>query len=264
MCKYQTQHPLFLTLNQSFSCTAENVKLKQHLSLLKEEYTKLQEKYRDIETKYNALAANTANEDENFASRLLALTKRLYETKVYSDIKVVLAKNVVCAHKFILTARSDLWSESVLRDTEQLDWKDLDEEVAETIIAWLYLDKIIYESDDLTLKVIRKAFEFRLNGLVEVCERLLINEVQVRNCVKFYSVAEEINANNLRDYCSNLICTHWEDLNTSDFEHMSAPLLYKMLKGKTQLPLHTAVRLQRDDVVYLCLLENASRVSYLN
>lgn len=240
---------------------AENAKLQQHLALLKEEYTKLQEKYRDIETKYNALAANSSNEEENFASRLLVLVRRLYETKLYSDIRIDLGKCEISAHKFVLSARSDLWSESVLRDKEVLDWSDIDEEIAETIIVWIYLDKVNLKTNELTLKIIRKAFEFRLIGLVEICERFLINEVTVKNCVKFYSVAEEINASNLRDYCSNLICTHWDDLNASDFEHMSAPLLYKMLKDKTQLPLHSAVRLQRDDVVYLCLLENASRVS---
>lgn len=58
-----------------------------------------------------------------------------------------------------------------------------------------------------------------------------------------------------------LISTHWDDLNASDFEHMSGPLLYQMLKSKTQLPLHSAVRLQREDVVFLCLVENSSRVS---
>lgn len=235
--------------------------MQRHLALLKEEYTKLHEKYVDAETKYSALAAQGCTEGGSFAARLLLLVKTLYQTKAYSDVTIVLAKCEVSAHKFVLSARSELWGEGVLRDKSVLDWGDVDEEVAENVIVWMYLDKIDLRSEEVALKIIRKAFEFRLCGLVEICERFLINEVTVRNCVKFYSVAEEINANNLRDYCSDLICMHWDDLNTSDFEHMSAPLLYKMLKDKTQLPLHSAVRLQRDDVVYLCLLENASRVS---
>lgn len=232
------------------------------MSLLKEEYTKLQDKYRNIEGKYNALIANTTDNEDNFAVRLLKIIANLYDSAVYSDIKIILEDDsVIHAHKLVLSARSDLWCDAVLEHKNELNWKDIEREVATNILQWLYTDRITLETDELTLKIIRKAFELKLYGLVEICERFLINCVSVRSCVKFYSVAEEINANNLREYCSGLISAHWDDLNTSDFEHMSGALLYKMLKNKTQLPLHTAVRLQRDDVVYLCLLENASRVS---
>lgn len=242
---------------------AEITKLQQHLSLLKEEYTRLQDKYRDVEGKYNALAASSGSTDmeDNFAFRLLKIIASLYDSTTYSDLIIALGDCEVHAHRFVLSARSDLWNEAVLKDKNRLDWKDIETEVGVSIIKWMYTDAIDLKSDELTVKIIRKAFEFGLNGLVELCERFLINGVNVRTCVKFYSVAEEINANRLREYCSGLISAHWDDLNTSDFEHMSGPLLYKMLKNKTQLPLHAAVRLQRDDVVYLCLLENASRVS---
>lgn len=46
-----------------------------------------------------------------------------------------------------------------------------------------------------------------------------------------------------------------------DFEHMSSALLYRMLKAKTIQPLHEAVRLLREDVVFLCLVENNATVS---
>lgn len=240
---------------------AEITKLQQHLSLLKEEYTKLQDKYRDVEGKYNALIANSTDNENNFPFRLLKIIANLYDSPIYSDIKILLEDCEVNAHKLVLSARSDIWCETVLENKNVLDWEDIERDVAKNIIRWMYTDAIDLETDELTLKIIRKAFEFKLNGLVEICERFLINGVNVRSCVKFYSVAEEINANNLREYCSGLISAHWDDLNTTDFEHMSGALLYKMLKNKTQLPLHAAVRLQRDDVVYLCLLENASRVS---
>jgi hypothetical protein len=42
---------------------------------------------------------------------------------------------------------------------------------------------------------------------------------------------------------------------------MSGALLYKMLKAKTKNPLHAAVRLRREDVVFLCLVENDGTVS---
>jgi hypothetical protein len=42
---------------------------------------------------------------------------------------------------------------------------------------------------------------------------------------------------------------------------MTAPLLFRMFKSKTGFPLHAAVRLQREDVVFLYLVENNSDVS---
>lgn len=239
----------------------EAQKLQQHLELLKQEYAKLQVRHNDIEKKYNNIAASNGFSEDSFASRVLNTINRLYDCETYSDIKIRLPNRTVHAHKIVLDSRSDLWNESNIAGKTELDWTDVEDEVGEAIIVWLYTDEVKLKTDELTMKIVRKAHEFKLDGLVRNCERVLINHVNVRNCVKFYSVAEEIEAGSLRDYCSGLISAHWDDLNSSDFEHMSGPLLYKMLKSKTQLPLHSAVRLQREDVVFLCLVENSSRVS---
>ena len=42
---------------------------------------------------------------------------------------------------------------------------------------------------------------------------------------------------------------------------MTASLLYSMLKSKTKHPLHAAVRLRREDVVFLYLIEHSQEVS---
>ncbi|KAK4878403.1 hypothetical protein RN001_010909 [Aquatica leii] len=236
-------------------------KLQQHLALLKQEYAKLQDRYNEIVGKYSVLASTTGTNDNSFASCLLKLVAGLYNSEVYSDIKIKLSDRAINAHKLVLNARSEKWNRELLLDREQLDWSEMNVDVAEAILQWIYTNKIKLNSDDVTLKVMHMAHEFKLFDLLLTCEQALISNVTVRTCVRFYSVAEEINANNLREYCSSLISTHWDDLNASDFEHMSGPLLYNMLKSKTQLPLHSAVRLQREDVVFLCLVENSSRLS---
>ncbi|CAH1099532.1 unnamed protein product, partial [Psylliodes chrysocephalus] len=242
--------------------SSEAAKLQQHLQLLKQEYSKLQIKYREIEYKYNNLvASDIKNAEDTFASRLLKLINNLYDSETYSDIKIKLKDREINAHKLILNARLNIWSDNALNNKTDLDWSDIDPEVANSIILWIYTNNLNLSSSVLTLKLIKKAHEFKLDNLVELCEQFLISVVNIRSCVKFYSVAEEIEADNLREYCSGLISTHWDDLNSTDFDHMSGPLLYKMLKNKTQLPLHSAVRLQREDVVFLCLVENSSKLS---
>lgn len=246
-----------------FAAQSEVTKLQQHLALLKQQYTKLQVHSAELEKKYNVLAASRGEINEHsFASRLVNIVGNLHDRDVYSDIVVRLKDRTVPAHRVVLNARSNEWNEDVLPGLTELDWTGLESEVGETILLWLYTDSIDFSrGDELTLKIMRTAYEFRLTGLVERCETALINSVNVRNCVKFYSVADDIEANILKEHCSSLISTHWDDLTGSDFEHMSGPLLYKMLKSKTQHPLHSAVRLLREDVVFLCLVEHNTNVS---
>ncbi|XP_030757368.1 rabankyrin-5 [Sitophilus oryzae] len=245
---------------------SEVYKLQQHLSLLKQEYSKLQTKYHNLESRYAYIAATNNDSTENdisnsFASRLVTTISKLYDSSLYSDINIKLLDKTYPAHKIVLTARSKMWDEEFLKDKEELDWSDMDPLVGHAIVLWLYKSEVNHNSDEITLLLIKQAYSFKLDSLLESCEQYLISVVNIRTCVKFYSVAEEIQATSLREYCSGLISTHWDDLNSTDFEHMSGPLLYQMLKNKAQLPLHSAVRLQREDVVFLCLVENSSRLS---
>jgi len=63
-----------------------------------------------------------------------------------------------------------------------------------------------------------------------------------------------------------LCCVSWlvfyqDDLRKEDFSTMSAQLLYKMIKSKTEYPLHKAIKVEREDVVFLYLIEMDSQVS---
>ncbi|XP_055996829.1 rabankyrin-5-like isoform X5 [Ostrea edulis] len=87
------------------------------------------------------------------------------------------------------------------------------------------------------------------------CENGLMSFVNMKNCIRFYQTAEEIQAELLKNHCSELISNHWNDFTSEDFEHMPAPLLYQMFKTKSEYPLHTAIRTRREDVVFLYLIE---------
>lgn len=41
------------------------------------------------------------------------------------------------------------------------------------------------------------------------CEKALMASVNVKNCVKFYTTADEIGAQTLKEHCSSLISAHW-------------------------------------------------------
>ncbi|GBP26999.1 Rabankyrin-5 [Eumeta japonica] len=236
----------------------EVTKLQQHLSLLKEEYSKLQAHCAEVERKYTLAAASAGDLSEtSFVARLLMTVASLYGRDTYSDIRVKLQNKHMPGHKFVLNARSDDWNEDALKDVEELDWSMLPDDIGSALLKWLYMDVVdLSRGDTFALQLMKSAAGFKLYGLVHKCEQALIASVGVRTCVKFYSAGDEIGANALKEHCSGLISAHWDDLTGDDFAHMSSPLLYRMLKSKTPQPLHGAVRLLREDVVFLCLVEN--------
>uniref|UniRef100_G3U2B7 Ankyrin repeat and FYVE domain containing 1 n=1 Tax=Loxodonta africana TaxID=9785 RepID=G3U2B7_LOXAF len=247
------------------SLTEEVAKLEKHLMLLRQEYVKLQKKLAETEKRCTLLAAQ-ANKDsssESFISRLLTIVADLYEQEQYSDLKIKVGGRHISAHKFVLAARSDSWSLSNLSSTQELDLSaDANPEVTMTMLRWIYTDELEFREDDVFLTELMKlANRFQLQLLRERCEKGVMSLVNVRNCIRFYQTAEELNASTLMNYCAEIISTTWkDDLRKEDFSSMSAQLLYKMIKSKTEFPLHKAIKVEREDVVFLYLIEMDSQL----
>lgn len=133
-----------------------------------------------------------------------------------------------------LTATPKKYAKITICPQFEIDWSDLESDIGFALLRWIYTDVIDLQHDTLALGLLRAAHRFQLPGLLGLCERALVSSVGVRSCVRFYCVAEEVGAASLLEYCSGLISTHWDDLTTQDFEHMTSPLLYKMLKAKSE------------------------------
>uniref|UniRef100_A0A8C7BGU5 Rabankyrin-5 n=1 Tax=Neovison vison TaxID=452646 RepID=A0A8C7BGU5_NEOVI len=231
--------------------------------LLRQEYVKLQKTLAETEKRCALLAAQADKESssESFISRLLAIVAGLYEQEQYSDLKIKVGDRHIRAHKFVLAARSDSWSLATLSSTEELDLSDADPEVTRAMLRWVYTDELEFREDDAFLTELMKlANRFQLQLLRERCEKSVMSLVNVRNCIRFYQTAEELGAGTLMNYCAEIIASHWDDLRKEDFSSMGAQLLYKMIKSKTEYPLHKAIRVEREDVVFLYLIETDSQL----
>ncbi|XP_041349199.1 rabankyrin-5-like [Gigantopelta aegis] len=238
-------------------------KLQNHLSLLREEYVKLQNKYADLERKYQvAVAVVGAGGQDSFVAKLLSLVADLFDKEQYSDLIIQLDEGKeLKAHKFILSSRSSEWGVDLNVVTE-LDLSDIKHDVAFSLLRWVYTDEIdIRAEDTFLLELLRAATRFKLEALRRRCENGLMSFVNMKNCIRFYQTAEEMSAEILKNHCSELISNHWNDFTSCDFKTMPAPLLYKMFKSKTEYPLHTAIRAEREDVVFLYLIEFDSQLA---
>ncbi|KAF0300092.1 Rabankyrin-5 [Amphibalanus amphitrite] len=240
-------------------------KLQLHLSLLREEYVRLQRDLADVSRKYAILSAESGaegGEPGGYVASLVATVADLFRSKQFSDLSVKVGDQVFQGHKFVFVARGSHWGVKSVADVVQLDWSDISYEVGMEVLQWIYTDQAaLAQGDDFVLDVMRTADRFKLDQLKTKCENALMSSVSVKNCIKFYTTADDIGAGTLKDYCSRLISTHWNDFTSEDFAHMKAPLVYEMFKSKTRYPLHAAIRLLREDVVFLFLIEfNAQRV----
>ncbi|EEC09893.1 ankyrin repeat containing protein [Ixodes scapularis] len=241
---------------------AEVAKLQRHLSLLREEYVKLQARHAEVERKYNVAVAASGNADaDSFVSRLLKTVANLFDQELYSDLTVQLDGRTVRAHRFVLSCRSQTWGVGNLADVDTLDFTDIRPDVGLVLLRWVYTDQMeLGLEDTFLLDLMKTAKRFSLESLMNRCEEALMSSVNVKNCVRYYQMADEIGARNLQHHCSELISNHWNDFGSDDFAHMSAPLLYSMFKAKTRYPLHTAIRTKREDVVFLYLIEFDSQL----
>uniref|UniRef100_A0A674AQG9 Ankyrin repeat and FYVE domain containing 1 n=1 Tax=Salmo trutta TaxID=8032 RepID=A0A674AQG9_SALTR len=195
-----------------------------------QEYVKMQQKLADTERRCAVLAAQTSGQGstntfatgagDTFISRLLDIVAQLYQQDQYSVAIVAMA-----------------------------------------MLRWAYTDNLeLSEDDAFLIDLMKLANRFQLQLLRERCEKGVMSSVNVRNCIRFYQTAEELDATTLMNYCGEIIASHWDDLRKEDFSTMSAPLLYKMIKSKTEFPLHKAIKVEREDVVFLYLIEMDSQL----
>lgn len=63
--------------------------------------------------------------------------------------------------------------------------------------------------ENFYLDMMKEASRFELKDLKEKCEDGLLTFVNVKNCIRFYQVSEEISAVKLKAHCNELISNHW-------------------------------------------------------
>jgi ankyrin repeat protein len=244
----------------------DSEKAQKHLALLKQQYAKLQDRYYQLEQKYmkSQVVGDGSASENSFVSQLVTMVGKLLEKDTYSDVTIKMSNRSVAAHKIILAARSEAWnpSDPALLDTSEIDFSDLSVTAASTLVKWIYTNSVLaFSNQALVIELLGAANKFKLKELKDKCEEWLIGNVTVRNCISLYQVSEDHQANNLKKYCLQVISDNWNDLETEDFVNLSPALLYEMFKAHSKYPLHLAIQHNREDVVFLFLVENTSQLS---
>lgn len=273
----------------------DNEKLSKRLSLLRDEYVKLQTKYHELQSKYDRLASTsmsnvdsdtsndlfdsngTRNSNETnrksssvtFVNNILNFIGSLYDNESYSDLSAKLMDgNLIRLHKFVLRFRSNHWDQyGNLDNVDLIDLEQLSSTVGIPLFRWIYTGIIELNSkeEEFILEIVRYASRFNLKPLIEQCEEALIGFVRVDNCIYFNQTSEEHGLNRLAEYSAKLVTLYWDSLQASDFDKVSTEYLYRLFKEKSQYPLHKAIRIMNEDLIFLLLVDfNAQLVTKVN
>lgn len=104
--------------------------------------------------------------------------------------------------------------------------------------------------------MVKHAARFELTPLVDQCEQWLLAYVQVDNCIYFYQISEQLALSRLCDYVAKLVAIHWDSLGESDFANVSTPFLHRLFVEKSRYPLHKAISIGNEDLIFLLLMDN--------
>jgi ankyrin repeat protein len=186
----------------------------------------------------------------------------LLDSLKFSDISIEIGESTINAHKLVLASRGTWTADGQPLDslsTLQLD--GIEYSIAFAMFRWIYTDHLeevnpqVQDQVDGAIALLRASVRFELATLKKRCEDNLISAVNVANCVQFLMVAHEMQAAELKMFAIEAIKDAWDEIDPADFAVLDAPLLYDLVKQKTEFALHRAIMLGRDDVVLLFLLE---------
>uniref|UniRef100_A0A158R5E8 ANK_REP_REGION domain-containing protein n=1 Tax=Syphacia muris TaxID=451379 RepID=A0A158R5E8_9BILA len=242
--------------------------MNEHLQLLRTEYLRLQKEHAELKKEYDVLLASQTKNPKlsgsslTFVQKLMALVSQLFDKDLYSDLTICCDGQQMRAHKFVIAARTTYWND--LSEISRIELDDIPYNVGYIIIKWMYTDLLEgHLGDSLLIDVLSASNKYKLVDLQQRCEMTLISRLDISNCVSLYQISDSKNLEQLKEACNQLFSIRWNDFTPDLFSGLAAPLLYRILKSHCEFLLHSIVRIQRTDVLFLYFVDNSTEAEEL-
>ena len=133
-----------------------------------------------------------------------------------SDVQFIIGKEVVYAHKFILAARSDVFSAMFTHPTKEstenkVEIEDVDCKVIKEIFRYIYTQKV-GDIETIIEGLLIAADKYLLNELKFLCESKLIDSLSYDNVFTHMVTAEKFNLNDLKKETVQFIASNSDDI----------------------------------------------------
>ncbi|XP_057340010.1 speckle-type POZ protein-like [Microplitis mediator] len=135
--------------------------------------------------------------------------EKFYESKMGSDVELIVQEKKFPAHKFVLMVRSPVFQAMLTTDMREnrekaITIKDMNSEVFKSMLEFIYTDKIS-DLDDVAEQLLEAADKYQIPTLKEICAESLCKSVTIDNASRLLVVAYLHNAKEMLEYISNFI-----------------------------------------------------------
>ncbi|XP_008556025.2 speckle-type POZ protein B isoform X1 [Microplitis demolitor] len=157
---------------------------------------------------YTSVVSKVPLEETN--CKITDCIKDLFTTKMASDIVLVVDNRKFLAHKAILMARSAvffaMFSNAMKEQKEnEVNIPDMNPDIFEKMLEFMYTDEITDIDDNDIVDLLDAAEKYQLPSLKELCERLLIQSLNIDNAIKFMAVGDRYHTELLLEYAAEFI-----------------------------------------------------------
>ncbi|KFM65543.1 Protein roadkill, partial [Stegodyphus mimosarum] len=168
----------------------------------------------------------------HFSSDLL----RLYESGKSSDVTIVVGSRTFLAHKFIICARSCVFSKMFETEMEEkkknsVTISDVKPHIIDEMLRFMYSGTLKKSLNGTAMKLYAAADKYDVQALKKVCLGYLKSNLSVNNVFKVFQVADLHSDNDLCESAFEYINLHKEVVFSSNkWKQISSRSLHKLLE----------------------------------
>ena len=161
--------------------------------------------------------------NQHFVSNMSSLINK----EEFSDIKIIVEGKTIHAHRAILACQCERFQamlsgtmrESTEREIHISDWP-YDAYLA--LITYIYTGRLPLDCDRMD-ELLGLADQYTFDSLKGLCEKILINSIEIANCCYLLKIADRYSASELKKFSLNFIMKSFDQVVTTEsFEELSA------------------------------------------
>ncbi|XP_033221404.1 leucine-zipper-like transcriptional regulator 1 homolog [Belonocnema kinseyi] len=130
-----------------------------------------------------------------------------------SDVQLLIGEDRISAHKVILASKSPFFNELFLHNKE-VNVEDINPEAFKEILKYIYTGKI--ENWSLSCEILAGASKLQIEDLKFECEQRLRKNLTVKSVISILILAEDSNAECLKQHCLCYVLHHVNDIKKSE------------------------------------------------
>ncbi|XP_035225094.1 speckle-type POZ protein B-like [Stegodyphus dumicola] len=178
-----------------------------------------------LETSCGVLSSIKCN---YFSNSLL----KLYKSGNFSDVTLVVASKTLSAHKFILCARSSVFSrmfgdENTNSENSKIEITDVDPDAMDEMLEYMYSGRLEKPLDERAIYLYAAAFKYNVFAFKEECSAFLKSSLSAKNVCKVFQLAHSHSDDDLYKSTLKYFSEHAKDIfSTDEWKNITKENLY--------------------------------------